>query len=917
MFGAPDDHDPLRAGPYVLHARIGAGGMGRVYLGYTPGGRALAIKIVRSELADDVEFRRRFRQEVAAVRRVRGAYTAELIDADTEGPVPWLATVYVPGLSVQQAVHEYGPLPPHTVWRLLAGIAEALQSIHAVGVIHRDLKPANVLLAADGPRIIDFGIARAADVSAVTRTGIRVGSPQFMAPEHVMNECLTAAADVFAYGALAVFAATGATPFGDGPDAAVLYRVVNEPPVLDQVTDLRLRDLVEACLRKAPEQRPTPGDIVQACAAADESTLLRITDEWLPEPLAHAANLRRAVLSPREPAAPAPRANRAARPGAEASDRAAGRAWPPSQLPERFSGLQIDDPARIGPYSPVVRLGADAAAQAYLARAGGDAWPVTVKLVHRGVAETTRFRRAFRDEVAALRAGTGPCLQLPLDADADADQPWLAVPYHPACTVAEAVELFGPLPPDTVWRLAQDLAAALVALHAAGVVHRGVSPLTVLLTDDGTVLTECVIAHAAAAVAPTGGGLSGHLEYLAPEQVTGEPIGSAADVFAVGSLLTYAATGTPPFGHGESVSHRIVHDDPDLTTLRAVDGGLADLVTACLAKDPGERPTAMEIVGRRATPAPGDTEQETHDPDLPATGVGGKGGQLPEPVAALLAHRREQARAALDDSPVPHRRHHPGQVAVRPRHGRWRALPRGVRISLPPLILIAAATVSLLILNTGAGFLSFNRTPLAAGASTTNAPDPDTSTAVPTTSTGAPTTSAVQAMSAQPPPPSHLSSTTGASATSTVFQPDAVQLASPNLDGYCASIGEGSSYRASADAYGWQCSGARGTRMDLDAACRWTNQSDQAHASIASFYVGSVTCWYVVRMLGSADFNGYCRSLGYPGATYNGQYAYGWGCSDDPNAIRVDTTCQWQFGDSDITAIFTDFYDKNSWQCWG
>ena len=296
MFSPLEEHDPERVGGYPLRARIGAGGMGRVYLGFSPAGRALAIKVVRPELAEDAEFRRRFRQEVGAARRVRGAFTAELLDADTDGPTPWLATIYVPGLSLQQAVTEHGPLPGPTVWRLLAGMAEALQAIHAAGVIHRDLKPANVLLAADGPRIIDFGIARATDATPVTRTGVRVGSPQFMAPEHARGEHLTPAADVFACGALAVYAVTGETPFGEGPDAAVLYRVVNEPPGLDGVTDPRLRALAGRCLCKEPEQRPSPAEIIAECEAAEE-----FTTDWLPEPLLRAARERGDAIAPPAP----------------------------------------------------------------------------------------------------------------------------------------------------------------------------------------------------------------------------------------------------------------------------------------------------------------------------------------------------------------------------------------------------------------------------------------------------------------------------------------------------------------------------------------------------------------------------------------------------------------------------------------
>ncbi|MFL6118615.1 serine/threonine-protein kinase [Actinophytocola sp.] len=292
MFDPLVGSDPVEAGPYRLSARIGGGGMGRVYLAYTPGGRAVAVKVVRPELAEDPEFRRRFRQEVDAARRVRGMFTAELVDADPDGEPPWLATAYVPGLSLQDAVTRHGPLPTRSVRLLVAGVAEALQSVHAAGIVHRDLKPANVLLAPDGPRVIDFGIARAVDATTLTRTGVTVGSPRFMSPEHASRGELTAAADVFALGALAVFAATGHSPFGEGPDAAVLYRVVNEPPDLDGL-DSALRELAEACLDKDPARRPALDEVIRVCGAE------RATDGWLPAPLDHETRQRTAPAAPR------------------------------------------------------------------------------------------------------------------------------------------------------------------------------------------------------------------------------------------------------------------------------------------------------------------------------------------------------------------------------------------------------------------------------------------------------------------------------------------------------------------------------------------------------------------------------------------------------------------------------------------
>jgi Protein kinase domain len=256
--------DPVQIGPYLLRGRLGAGGMGQVFLASTLAGRSVALKVVRPELSGDQEFRARFRQEIAAAQRVRGLYTAELVDADPEADPPWLATAYVPGPSLQQVLDSRGPLPEVEAFRLVAGVAEALQAIHAAGVVHRDLKPSNVVLGPDGPRVIDFGIARALERSALTQTGMAVGTPQFMAPEQLLNQPATPMIDVFALGALAARAVLGRPPFGDGHPAAMLYRVLHEPPDLNGCPP-RLRALIESCLAKQPADRPRPAEILQYC----------------------------------------------------------------------------------------------------------------------------------------------------------------------------------------------------------------------------------------------------------------------------------------------------------------------------------------------------------------------------------------------------------------------------------------------------------------------------------------------------------------------------------------------------------------------------------------------------------------------------------------------------------------------------
>ncbi|MFJ8628359.1 serine/threonine-protein kinase [Kitasatospora sp. NPDC093550] len=285
VFQALTPDDPREVGGHRLYARLGAGGMGRVYLSYTPGGRPVALKVVRPELAEDPEFRARFAQEVASARRIHGLFTAQVVDAGVDAATPWLATTYVPGPSLQQVVRAFGPLPERTVLLLMAGIAEALQAIHATGVVHRDLKPGNVLIASDGPRVIDFGIARAADAAALTGTGLRIGSPSYMAPEQATGRPATPATDVYALGALAVHVAGGAPPFGDGPDPATLYRTVHEAPDLDRVPP-GLHALLLACLAKRPEDRPTTAEVI--AAARDHPAVgghLRFGEDWLPHPL--------------------------------------------------------------------------------------------------------------------------------------------------------------------------------------------------------------------------------------------------------------------------------------------------------------------------------------------------------------------------------------------------------------------------------------------------------------------------------------------------------------------------------------------------------------------------------------------------------------------------------------------------------
>ncbi|WP_369252511.1 serine/threonine-protein kinase [Streptomyces sp. R41] len=272
--------EPTVVGPYRLLGRLGSGGMGRVYLGRSAGGRTVAVKIVHPHFALDEEFRARFRREVEAARRVGGAWTAPVLDADPEASVPWVATGYAAGPSLAAAIADSGPLPVHSVRVLGAGLAEALSAVHALGLVHRDVKPSNVLLTLDGPLLIDFGIARATDGTAsLTSTGVSVGSPGYMSPEQILGKGVAGAADVFSLGAVLVYAATGESPFPGDSSAALLYKVVHEEPRLGAMEG-ELRELVSACLAKDPGARPTPDEV--AVRLAPQGAARLVTAGWLP-----------------------------------------------------------------------------------------------------------------------------------------------------------------------------------------------------------------------------------------------------------------------------------------------------------------------------------------------------------------------------------------------------------------------------------------------------------------------------------------------------------------------------------------------------------------------------------------------------------------------------------------------------------
>ncbi|MFF9857352.1 serine/threonine-protein kinase [Streptomyces tendae] len=344
------DGDPQRIGVYRLLGRLGAGGMGHVYLARSDRGRMAAVKLVREELAALEEFRERFRQEVESARRVGGYWTAPVLDADTEAAVPWVATGYVAGPSLQQVVgHDHGALPERSVRTLGAGLAHALQDIHAAGIVHRDLKPSNVLVTIDGPRVIDFGIARALQTvtdGGLTRTGALVGSPGFMAPEQVRGDRVTPACDVFCLGSVLTYAATGKLPFGSANSGAhaLMFRIAQEDPDLTGVPE-GIADLVRDCLKKDPAARPGLAEVLERTGAQDTVTDGRSRDPWLPSALVaqlgrHAVQLldTETPEPPTRPATPPPPHTRGAA-ATDARGAAPGGAWPGAVSGDAGPGL--------------------------------------------------------------------------------------------------------------------------------------------------------------------------------------------------------------------------------------------------------------------------------------------------------------------------------------------------------------------------------------------------------------------------------------------------------------------------------------------------------------------------------------------------------------------------------------------------
>jgi hypothetical protein len=343
--------DPRQVGVFRLHSRLGSGGMGRVYLGSSPGGRAVAVKIVHPELARDPEFLARFRREVQAAEAVSGAYTAPVVGAGPDDSPPWLATAFVAGPSLAELVAVSGPLPEAAVWRLAGGLIEALQAIHGRGLVHRDLKPGNILIAVDGPRVIDFGISRAMAGTAVTAASTTMGTPAYMSPEQAEGREIGPPSDVFSLGSVIAFAATGTAPFDGGELFSIAYKIVHAEPDLTRLPPA-LRGVVAGCLTKDPARRPTLAQLMDAVVSGSASLPAVAPGTFWPDPVAAIVARQTTPVADLVPAVPAGGSGAGGGPaGATHTVRPAG--------PSAQRTIPPGPPVPTGPMGP--ETGADAA----------------------------------------------------------------------------------------------------------------------------------------------------------------------------------------------------------------------------------------------------------------------------------------------------------------------------------------------------------------------------------------------------------------------------------------------------------------------------------------------------------------------------------------------------------------------------
>jgi eukaryotic-like serine/threonine-protein kinase len=519
--------DPKEVGPYRLLGRLGQGGMGVVYLARSPGGRQVAVKVIRPEYANEPGFRARFTREVTSARGVSGMFTALVVDADTNCPTPWFATAYVPGQSLYEAVETSGPLPAPTVLQLAAGLAEGLQAIHAAGVIHRDLKPSNVLLAADGPRVIDFGISKAREASMLTQTGMVMGSPGYLSPEQAEGIEVGPPSDIFSLGGVLVYAITGVGPFGSGPTPALMFRVVSRDPDLTRVPDLML-PIIKQCLIKDPALRPTPGELLVELDDLGAGVGV-VTPEWLPD--AVTSQIARYVPTALTPATPA-------RPNVTTSDAAVA------------SGTTSDSAA---PVADTPAVAGSELAGAGLAGAG----LAGAALAGAGLAGALTGEDDLAAAAAGATAGSGgiPLTPAGIEVASAVDAPELAEAGVASDAIAGAAQ------PEPAFAGVDTAAMASTDLADAGLEPAGDAPVTRVDAAAGLAAAAAIAAADAAASPPAvrpvadlagtpGAGDHHDLTFLAPAAGLAAA-GLAADVgglATIGLASARSSAGTPVVG---------------------------------------------------------------------------------------------------------------------------------------------------------------------------------------------------------------------------------------------------------------------------------------------------------------------------------------------------------------------------------
>ena len=547
--------------------------------------------------------------------------------------------------------------------------------------------------------------------------------------------------------------------------------------------------------------------------------------------------------------------------------------------------LGRDDPRRVGPFHLVGRLGGGAMGEVYLA-ASPAGRPVAVKLIQPQLARDPLFRRRFARELIAARTVQGGHTPAVIDADADAERPWIATAYVPGPSLAQSVDRSGPLPEPVVLALAGGIAEALVAIHAAGIVHRDLKPGNILLDQDGPKVIDFGISRALDGSALTAtGAVVGTAGYAAPELAARGEAGAAADVFSLGAVLAYAATGIAPFGEGRSsdVLYRVVHEPPDPRALACQDNNLRRLIEACLDKNPDRRPTPEQII---------QTAADSSDNALPAA------------LAAQIAGRGRDA----------------AQLLARAQRARS---VRRVRIGLAPLLLVLAiATVAALTLRNSPTHLD-TAPPLPTASAILSAPASQSPATVPSpspspmptvTATQEPTLTQSSAAGSSAAPNQHA----GARKVSTRVTP--MQLNPPDFNGYCQATGQGAVQLLANNAYGWHCSGDNGTGDDAEAVCEWSNGgTTQVTNRIGNFNdPNSWQCWAANGQLGPIDWNSYCQDKGWGQALDAGKNnAYTWYCTGSSAALDAQDACAVLYGSDPPISRFQNFYDKNSWQCWG